>query len=198
VDGCIVEQSPQTPLDFMKQRRRWFVGMWWSAARAEVKLRHRAMLMMAMSIWTVGWMNLLYSYLHIFSGVAVPGAVGWLGDVVFTTYVVNYLMGMWVSTSDRGDPAMRRARYLGLQLILLPVYTALEAAAVVYALVSPERGFHVVRKSGGTLIAETIADTEDTMVDIGGHHDVVVELGMRDAHRVVDLRERDDEVAAAE
>lgn len=146
VDGCVVEQSPQTPLDFMKQRRRWFVGMWWSARHAEVKARHRAMLIMAMSIWTVGWMNLLYSYVHIFSGVAVPGIVEWLGNIVFTTYVVNYLMGMWVSLVDRNDPALFRAKYLALQIALLPVYTALEAAAVIYALFSPERGFHVVHK----------------------------------------------------
>jgi len=173
VDGCIVEQSPRTPLDFMKQRRRWFVGMWWSALHADVALRHRAMLVMAMSIWTVGWLNLLYSYLHLFSGVAVPAAIGWLGEIIFTTYIVNYLMGIWVSLVDRGDPAGSRMRYLGLQLVLMPVYTALEAAAVVYALFRPERGFHVVRKGDGKRVAATAGgDAFATVVDLRVHdHD---------------------------
>lgn len=187
VDGCVVEQSPRTPTDFLKQRRRWFVGMWWSALHADVRRRHRAMLAMAMTIWTVGWMNLLYSYLHVFSGVAVPGAIGWLGDVVFTTYLVNYVMGMWVSLADRGDGATSRAKYVALQLALLPVYTALEAGAVLYALVSPERGFHVVRKGDGP--SETVVDlTTDTVVDLDGE-DVVVELEA-DRGRVIDLNER--------
>ncbi len=147
IDGYIVEQSPQTVPDFLRQRRRWFVGLWWGALHAPVRLRYRISLGVSTTIWSVGWMALLYSVIRIFSGVIVPQPIAWLGDVVFATYVTNYTLGAWVSLADKGVAGLARARYLTLQIVLVPVFTFLEAAAVVYALVRPETGFHVVRKT---------------------------------------------------
>jgi len=147
IDGYAVEQSPQTPLDFLRQRRRWFVGMWWGALRAPVRLRHRVPLIVSMIVWSVGWMALLYAVIRIFSGVIVPEPIAWLGDVVFATYVTNYTLGGWVSLVDKGVGILDRLRYLTLQIVLVPVFTFLEAGAVVYALARPETGFHVVRKT---------------------------------------------------
>ena len=147
VDGYVVEQSPQTPLDFLRQRRRWFVGLWWGALHAPVRLRYRISLAVSTTIWSVGWMALFYSVIRIFSGVIVPAPIAWLGDVVFATYITNYTLGAWVSLVDKGVAGFARARYLALQVVLVPVFTFLEAAAVVYALARPETGFHVVRKT---------------------------------------------------
>ena len=147
VDGTVIEQAPQSPMDFVKQRRRWFGGMWWGALRAPARFAIRAMLIMAMFIWSVGWLNLLYSYVHLFSGVLVPTPIALLGDLVFATYITNYLTGLWVSLTNRREPWPGRVKYVTLQLVLLPAYTALEAAAVVYALAKPEKGFHVVAKT---------------------------------------------------
>lgn len=147
VDGTVVEQAPQTPMDFVKQRRRWFGGMWWGALHAPVRFAYRSMLLMAMLIWSVGWLNLLYSYTHLFAGVLIPTPIALLGDLVFATYITNYLTGLWVSLTDRREPWPGRMKYVILQIVLLPAYTALEAAAVVYALAKPEKGFHVVRKT---------------------------------------------------
>ena len=153
VDGTVVEQAPQTPMDFVKQRRRWFGGMWWGALRAPARLAYRSMLIMAMFIWSFGWLNLLFSYTHLFSGVLIPTPIAMLGDLVFATYITNYLIGLWVSLTNRRQPWPGRIKYVMLQVVLLPAYTALEGAAVVYALAKPEKGFHVVRKTSRTSAA---------------------------------------------
>jgi egghead protein (zeste-white 4 protein) len=108
VDGTVVEQAPQTPMDFVKQRRRWFGGMWWGALRAPARLAYRSMLIMAMFIWSFGWLNLLFSYTHLFSGVLIPTPIAILGDLVFATYITNYLIGLW-GELDEPAPAVARA-----------------------------------------------------------------------------------------
>ncbi len=147
VEGAVVEQSPRRLLDFIKQRRRWFSGMWWAALHAPVALRHRISLIVTMALWTIGWFNLVYSWIHLVSGVLLPLPVAILGEFVFTVYVANYLLGLWVSLAQRKtEGPLARAGYLLRQLLWMPVHATIEAAAVVYALVKPEANFHVVAK----------------------------------------------------
>ncbi len=147
VEGTVVEQSPRRLIDFIKQRRRWFSGMWWAALHAPVGLRHRLSLLVTMFLWSVGWFNLVYSWIHLASGVILPAPIAILGEFVFTVYVANYLLGLWVSLTDRKtDSPTARAGYLIKQLLWMPIHATIEAAAVVYALFKPEASFHVVAK----------------------------------------------------
>lgn len=147
VEGTVVEQSPGTFRDFVRQRRRWFTGMWWAARMTPVPAKYRRSLWFAMFLWTVGWTGFAYSMLHVLSGVEVPSGLAAVGDAIFAVYLTNYLLGLWVSLSTReGMRALRRAGYFVLQALLIPVFTVIEASAVVYSLVKPERRFHVVHK----------------------------------------------------
>jgi egghead protein (zeste-white 4 protein) len=147
VEGTVIEQSPASLNDFIRQRRRWFTGMWWAARNTPVPVRYRRSLWFAMFLWTVGWTGFAYSLLHVFSGVAVPRGLAIVGDAIFAVFVTNYLLGLWVSLSMReGIRALRRIDYFVLQAVMIPIFTVLEASAVVYSLISPERRFHVVHK----------------------------------------------------
>ena len=56
-------------------------------------------------------------------------------------------MGLWVSLSGKEHIAgLPRVGFFAAQAVLIPVFAAIEASAVVYSLVRPERRFHVVRK----------------------------------------------------
>ncbi len=147
VEGTVVEQSPGNFRDFVRQRRRWFTGMWWAARMTPVLAKYRRSLWFAMFLWTVGWTGFAYSLLHFFSGVAIPHSLAVIGDAIFAVYLTNYLLGLWVSLSTReGMQVFRRAGYFVLQAILIPVFTVIEGSAVVYSLAKPERRFHVVDK----------------------------------------------------
>ena len=92
-------------------------------------------------------MGFAYSLLHVFSGVAVPHPIAVVGDAIFAVFVTNYVLGLWVSLSMReGWQRGRRIRLFALQTVMIPIFTVLEASAVVYSLISPERRFHVVHK----------------------------------------------------
>lgn len=148
VDGTVVEQSPSNLRDFLRQRRRWFTGMWWGARRAPVPARCRAPLWGAMFLWSVSWLGLAYAFLHVLIPVQIPGPLGLIGDLVFAVYLANYLLGLWVTLSgDREHGPVRKARWFVHQTLLMPAFAALEAAAVIYGLLRPERRFHVIDKS---------------------------------------------------
>ncbi len=146
VRGRVIEQSPASFRDFIRQRRRWFTGMWWGARHAPTRRRYRAPLWGAMFMWSVGWLGFGYAFLRIFSGVAIPLPLAFVGDAIFAVYVSNYLLGLWVSLAGSRVSLARRAGYFAAQVLLLPAFQFIEATAVVYGLVRPERRFHVVAK----------------------------------------------------
>ena len=147
VEGTVVEQSPRHFRDFVRQRRRWFTGMWWAARKTDVPARFRHSLALAMLLWTVGWTGFAYSLLHVVSGVEIPWALGMIGDIIFSVYLTNYLLGLWVSIGrDRSLGFLQRVVLFAAQAVLIPVFAVIEACAVVYSLARPERRFHVVAK----------------------------------------------------
>ena len=121
--------------------------MWWAARKTPVPRRYRASLWLAMFLWTVGWTGFAYSLLHVLSGVNVPTPLAMAGDAIFAVYLTNYLLGLWVSLSRQDTHrGLRRVGYFVAQAVLIPVFAVIEASAVVYSLVKPERRFHVVHK----------------------------------------------------
>jgi len=95
----------------------------------------------------VGWTGFAYSLLHIVSGVEIPWALGLIGDLIFSVYLTNYLLGLWVSLGgNRSLGFGQRVVLFVAQAVLIPVFAVIEACAVVYSLVRPERRFHVVSK----------------------------------------------------
>ena len=147
VDGCIVEQAPETVKDFVKQRRRWFSGLVRVILYAETKPWIRIPLAISTSLWAVSWLGMLYTYVNLFTGFRTSAVVAVLGDFAFSLYCLSYLLGLYTNLRDRPKlPRLHRAGLYVLQVALLPLFTLMEAAGVIYALVKPERGFHVIKK----------------------------------------------------
>jgi egghead protein (zeste-white 4 protein) len=152
VDGYLVEQSPEHWKDFAKQRRRWYSGLWKVVLYSPAPVAARAALAGFLITWVVSAIGGLYTVANLFTGLTTPVVPAVMGAFVFAWYVSSYLTGLWLSL--RSMPAellpslpKRCVLYL-LQVVLLPLYGALESAGVFYAMVKPERGFHVIKKSG--------------------------------------------------
>jgi len=152
VDGYLIEQSPEHSLDFVKQRRRWYSGLWKVCLYAPAPFVARAVLMGFLSGWLLSALGGIYTVINLFTGYYTPLIPRVLGAVVMAWYVNCYLTGLWLNL--RGMPAdVRPGRGMRLlltvgQVLLLPVFGILEGLGVLYALVKPERGFHVVKKRG--------------------------------------------------
>ena len=146
-DGYLEEQSTQSAADFIKQRRRWFLGLMKVSRHAPVPLRWRLPLGINTIIWALAPLGFLYTITHLFYGTEVPGTVRFLANFAYGTYVVLYVMGLRVNLDEAGERRWwkRQLWYVAI-VLLLPLFSLLEAAGVMYAIVRPDPGFHVVKK----------------------------------------------------
>jgi egghead protein (zeste-white 4 protein) len=147
VDGVIVEQAPQRLADFLKQRRRWFVGLCQVVRHAPVPLRWRLPLAFSVVAWSLAWLGVLYTYVNLVTGIDTPDVIWLAGTFAFAVYVAQYLTGLRINMDHRGVRGFwRRGRLYVLQVLLVPVFGLMEAAGVVYGIVKPEFAFHVINK----------------------------------------------------
>jgi egghead protein (zeste-white 4 protein) len=151
VEGFVIEQSPESIIDFIKQRRRWFSGLIRVVLYAETKPWIRLPLAINTWLWAISWLGLLYTYANLFTGLRINPLISLPGDFAFSTYAMSYVLGLYTNLRDRPRlPRLRQLRWYVLQIALMPVFTLMEAAGVILALVHPERGFHVIRKNVDT------------------------------------------------
>jgi egghead protein (zeste-white 4 protein) len=146
-DGYLEEQSTQSPMDFIKQRRRWFLGLIKVSRHAPVPLRWRLPLGINTIIWALAPLGFLYTVTHLFYGTAVPEAVRATANLAYGTYVVLYVMGLRINLDEAGEHRWWKRQFWYLStVLLLPLFSTLEAAGVIYGFVKPEAGFHIVKK----------------------------------------------------
>ena len=147
VDGYCLEQSTQSIVDFVKQRRRWFVGLCLVCLRAPARFWHRVALVTSVSLWGVGWLGWWsVSLAVIATDVRIPLAVFVVGAVSLAAYCALYLLGLELNLQQRGLPWYRRIPWYFAQILLLPFFSLLEGFAVLYGLVRPDFNFHIVKK----------------------------------------------------
>jgi egghead protein (zeste-white 4 protein) len=148
IEGYVEEQPAQSLVDFMKQRRRWFLGLLKVVRHAPVRLRWRIPLAISVGLWSLSWVGVLYTYVRLFAGVETPGVwIVWIGNLAFAIYVVNYVIGLKLNLDDWepiGKP--RAAALYAAQVLLIPVFSLLEVASVIWALLRRDPGFHVIKK----------------------------------------------------
>lgn len=147
IDGYCLEQSTQSVMDLLKQRRRWFVGLCLVCLRAPARLWHRITLVSSVILWGVGWLGWWSVSIAAFVvNARIPLGVLLIGTASLAAYSALYLLGLELNLDQRGLPWYRRLPWHLLQVVLLPIYSLLESAAVIYGVIKPDFDFHVVKK----------------------------------------------------
>lgn len=155
VDGYVEEQSTQSIGDFLKQRRRWYIGLFKTATLAPVNFRYKALLMWNTATWflipvfvplTIASISLSY-----YDDRAVTLPIRILSSLVFAASMLVYMNGILANMREHGTPWWRVPLWIVLMIVLMPLFFVMEFLSVLYAVVSPlmkgTSGFHVVKKS---------------------------------------------------
>ena len=147
INAFMYEQSPFTIWDFVKQRRRWFGGLWLCVLAPEIPLSQRLVLGTFMGLWSVSWLCLALVYANFLYPTGTPTWIAVCGGLSFLYYVMLYMIG-FLRTYDREKLGYRFYPLLVVQVLLIPLFSAMESAGVIYGLISPPKDFYIVKKEG--------------------------------------------------
>ncbi len=145
INAVMYEKSPFSVRDFVKQRQRWFGGMWLVALSRDLPVKERLLLLFFMLMWTLSWLCPVMLVVNIIFPTGTPV---WLAipsgiSAIYTMwlYVVGFLY-----TFSRQQLGRRYIPLLIAQIVLVPLFGFLESAAVVTGVLRPARGFYIVQK----------------------------------------------------
>lgn len=146
VDGHVSEQSPESVKDFIKQRRRWFIGLILVVLYAKVPLRWRLPLAVSTMMWAFSWVGIGFTVVNLLLGLYIPTWVFLTASFIFSIYITLYVIGLKVNLQDHGPTRLPTPLLYVLQVVLIPVFSLMESAGVLYGIVKPDMSFHVVQK----------------------------------------------------
>ncbi|KAJ3084272.1 hypothetical protein HK102_000719 [Quaeritorhiza haematococci] len=145
IHGFVREQSPQNIRDFMKQRRRWYMGI------RELKGMY-GLPQLALVLWTIGVYGLVGTLVNIPFSIWVDGAptplwIAIAGTFNFACLYWLYLFGILFQEVDNGTPIWLMLLRVVISILLQPFVTIAEAASVIWAIKSEDKGkFEVIKK----------------------------------------------------
>jgi hypothetical protein len=141
VSGFVREQSPMDLIGFLKQRRRWYVG-----------IRRLPLFLPKLwaAFWTVGIFSLYATFASLLMQIWVhdktPRWIGLAKDFSFSTFVYLYLLGIFVQDIDKGVNPILILFRIPITAILQFIASMMECAAVMYGIILPPADFDVIKK----------------------------------------------------
>lgn len=145
IHAYMYEKSPFSIRDFIKQRQRWFGGLWLCALAPDIPWKERAVMASFMTLWSLSWLCILLVFVNFIYPTGTPAWLAICGGVSFSYYVTLYLVG-FLKTFTPKIGKTRFAALLVLQILFIPLFSVMEAAGVFQGLVNPPKEFYIVQK----------------------------------------------------
>ncbi len=148
IHAYMYERSPFTIADFIRQRRRWFGGLWLCVRTPQIPFAHRLILGLFIGMWSTSWLCVVMTIVNLLYPTGTPLWLSLLAGLSFAFNVAMYIFG-YIATLygqvGRGQFALRLLQ----QILLIPFFSLMEGAAVLYGLAKPPRDFFIVQKEQG-------------------------------------------------
>ena len=146
VNGYVYEQSPRTVRDFLKQRRRWFIGIV-QVIRGPLSWNTKGVLMLSTISWAGSILVGMATLVNLAHPVIVPLSIRLGSDIALGIYASLYLSGLHLNLRDQGYSRVQRLKYYLTLLVSIPAYSLIETLGIAYGIVKPELGFEVISKN---------------------------------------------------
>jgi egghead protein (zeste-white 4 protein) len=150
VDGFMYEQSPFSLMDLVKQRQRWFSGMFLVVLCPEVPFKCRWKLACLSFSWNllpvIAVVMVVMTFIHANESWYLATAMATLNTLMMSSYVIGFVMSYRLE-----DGWIRYLILFSMQINGAPLFGILEAMGAFRALTKSEAymGFHVVQKEVG-------------------------------------------------
>ncbi|CEL99109.1 unnamed protein product [Vitrella brassicaformis CCMP3155] len=161
VKGVMHEQSPFDLLDYMKQRRRWFLGLWLVVRHPDIRWRTKLPLLYMQCVWAL---VPLWTLLGLVPSVIPPVPRTFIlalfqtltSGTWYWCFVYGSVLNFTWGRSPGATGGVRRwldwlvnyvAPIVGTA-VLIPLFGIFESASIIYSYVNPRKGlgFDVVKK----------------------------------------------------
>ncbi|GAA5949158.1 hypothetical protein JCM21900_004887 [Sporobolomyces salmonicolor] len=144
IHGIVREQSPTTLRDFLKQRRRWFMGI--RDIKGLYGLPH-----LAINLWVVGVFTLGATIVNLPLGFIehslTPVWIAVCADFCFITFFTLYLWGLLFQELDYGQTWWKIPIHILCAIVIQPFASIAEGLSAIWAMASEDFGkFEVIVK----------------------------------------------------
>ncbi|TPX73869.1 hypothetical protein CcCBS67573_g04863 [Chytriomyces confervae] len=141
IAGIVREQSPLDLIGFMKQRRRWYVGI-------------RRLPNFLPKLWAFFWSLGIVSLFSTIASIALGfkfnyGTPRWMAlliDFNFMNFVYLYLLGVFLQDLDKGVNPFLILLRIPVTFVVQFIAVILEGCAVMYGIIFPPSDFDVIKK----------------------------------------------------
>eukprot|EP00178_Gracilaria_changii_P023549 TRINITY_DN71249_c0_g1_i1.p1 TRINITY_DN71249_c0_g1~~TRINITY_DN71249_c0_g1_i1.p1 ORF type:complete len:605 (-),score=87.25 TRINITY_DN71249_c0_g1_i1:195-1838(-) len=177
VDGSLEEQSTQSVMDFVKQRRRWFYGLAKVATLTPVNVKYRAFVGFNTFSWLIVPILLPLQIVYMITlwiyAIPVAFAIRILTNFIVGVSSFVYMSGLLCNMVEHRTKWWQTPFWTLAMIIALPFCLLLEVVGVVMAFFAGctqnGKGFHVVQKSANADDNELDAfDEEEQIEKVGG------------------------------
>lgn len=148
VHGFLSEQATFSVMDFLRQRKRWFTGLWHVLGGNGVRWQTKLVLRMAVASWACAFLGTAAVILQFIHPIFVPWYIILPSSVCMASYTSITVYGLLVNLRELHLPTYGLTWLIVLaQIALMPVFGVMESAAILWGLFTLNSvKFHVVKK----------------------------------------------------
>lgn len=150
VEGFVIEQSPQSIRDLIKQRKRWFFGIAQLLRYKGISMKYKLGLLLMFIPWSVSWLIPYVTLVSFLSGTFIPDIL-----ILPTMFIAGVSMGIYLlglhMQLDTAYTKFSMIDYMILYVLLilglvLQIIPIIETLGVLSAIMNPPKGFDVIKK----------------------------------------------------
>ncbi len=148
VNGFLSEQATFNVQDFLRQRKRWFTGLWHVMDGEAVRWRTKLVLRASVVSWVCALLGMLAIAIQFIHPVPVPWYIIVAASLCQATYTSITVYGLLVNLQELHLQTRGISWLIVLaQVVLMPIFAALESTAILWGLFTLNTvKFHVVKK----------------------------------------------------
>ncbi|KAL3852335.1 hypothetical protein ACJMK2_015992 [Sinanodonta woodiana] len=145
--GEMQERSPFTCMDYIRQRRRWFVGQLFTALSGEIPLYCKLCLILSLSCNILMPLSISNILLCTLFPLTKPIIIQFLTGLLGGTFAFLYFFGAYKSLHGRQWSISKTLFVCTVtSLVVLPLAACMDSLATFWGLVVRDKQFHLVQK----------------------------------------------------